>query len=152
MLDEHRDRNFEPESGRFLVCFLGIENKGAEELGDHEAAIYDTVEEIFVNAQYYDVVSKRFVDTARRASGLRDAEQIYLQEPQERFLSVLKKEGLSPDYFLWGKMTTQTSKHRGLISKQKERRYRFSMEMIDVHSGLVVSKKSHDNIKAYRDW
>ena len=152
LLKQHHDKIMDDETGKFLVAFVGIDNKGAEELGDHEEAIYDSIEEVLVNAKYYDVVSKRFIDVARRASGIRGPEDIFLAEPQQRFLSVLKQDGLSPSYFIWGKMTTQTSTHKGMVSKKKDRRYRFSMEMVDTSTGQVVSKVSESNIKAYKKY
>ena len=97
LLKQHHDKIMDDGAGRFLVAFVGIDNKGAEELGDHEEAIYDTVEEVLVNAKYYDVVSRRFVETARRTAGIRSPEDIFLAEPQQKFLSVLKDGGLSPE-------------------------------------------------------
>lgn len=149
---EQAQRDAIDKGGKFVVAFIGIENKGAEELGDHEEAIYDWIEEVLVEAGAYEILSMRYIKSAMREAGIRRPDDLFTAGAQDRFNDVLKRQGKIADYFLWGKMTTQTSRHKGLISKSKERRYRFSMEMIDAHAGTVVAKKSAKGTKAYTDW
>ena len=124
----------------------------AEELGDHEEAIYDWIEEVLVEAGAYEILSMRYIKSAMREAGIRRPDDLFTAGAQDRFNDVLKRKGKIADYFLWGKMPTQTSKHKGLLSKSKERRYRFSMEMIDAHADTVVAKKSQSGTKAYTNW
>ncbi|MCI0651735.1 MAG: penicillin-binding protein activator LpoB [Planctomycetes bacterium] len=152
LLAKHHSKVVDGGQGKFWVAFIGIDNKSAEEMGDHEAAVYQRIGEVLVNAGYYRSISMRFINTAKRAAGLADPEELFLREPRERFISVLQKEGQTPDYFIWGVLTSQTSKHSGVFTKTKERRYRFDMEMVDAHTGEIVSQESHEVDKEYVDW
>ena len=147
LLDRHRRQVNVQNEGGFLIAFVGIDTLGAEELRDHKVAIYDRVEEVLVNSGQYRMISMRFIDRAKQEAGLVQTEDLFLPKYREAFLSQLHAEGLSPDYLMWGKMTTQSS---DLSSDLRERRYRMSMEMVDSRSGLVVAKESGERIKEYK--
>ncbi len=44
------------------VCFMGVENKSAEELGDFREQIYDHIDAIVSQSEQFKLVSKRYVD------------------------------------------------------------------------------------------
>ena len=123
LLDRHRRQvNVQNERG-YLVAF------------------YDRVEEVLLNSGLYRMVSMRFVERAKQEANLVRTEDLFIEKYWDAFLANLHKEGLSPDFFIWGTMTTQTS---DLTSNMKERRYRMSLEMIG-------AKESGERIKEYRN-
>ncbi len=152
LIQDHQAKvEYHPAKGSLKVAFVGIENSGAEELRDHREAVYDIVEEVLVNAGPYTVLSRRYVEVATREAGLRGPEDIFLKAKRQAFMSNLQEEGVTPDYFLWGKMTTQTTKdHGGVFTrKSRERRYRYSMEMVNSKTGVIETKVSGDSDKLY---
>ncbi|HEV3006940.1 MAG TPA: hypothetical protein VGX78_20885, partial [Pirellulales bacterium] len=44
------------------ICFVGVENKSAEEIGDFKDQIYEQIDARIVASQVFQPVSKRFVD------------------------------------------------------------------------------------------
>lgn len=148
LLARHRGQVNVQNPGGFLVAFVGIDTKGAEDLRDHKPALYDIAEETMVNSGNYRMVSMRFVDRAMQEANLRGADDLFIERNREAFLSNLSQEGLSPDYLMWGEMTTQSSK---VSKKLREVRYRLSIDMIDSRSGLTVAKESGNRVKEYKD-
>lgn len=148
LLARHRGQvNIQNPAG-FLVAFVGIDTKGAEDLRDHKPALYDKAEETMLNSGNYRMISMRFVDRAMQEASLRTADDLFIERNRTSFLANLSTEGLSPDYLMWGVMTTQSSK---VSKKYREVRYRLSLEMIDSRSGLTVAKESGERVKEYKD-
>ena len=134
LLDEHRARL--KEGQKKVICFVDVENKSAEELAENKEAIYELMDAVIVESGVYTNVSRRFVEAALRETGLR-ADEIFLADGRARFLSVLQREGVSPDYLLWGVVTSLSTKGMGI----REREYMLTMEMVDAKTGLVDAKK-----------
>ena len=139
--------------GRLDMAFIGFEKKGVEELRDHESALYQLVEELFVNSGSFDMVSMRMINAAKRRAGISSFEDLLLKDDRQAFLAPLFEQGIDPDYFVWGTFTTQTSTRNGsmLSSGRKQRRYHLTMEMIDTRTGQLVAKRSGTVDKAYRN-
>lgn len=148
LLARHRGQVNIQNPGGFLVAFVGIDTKGAEDLRDQKPALYDKAEEVMLNSGNYRMISMRFVDRAMQEAGLRTADDLFIERNREAFLSNLSQEGLSPDFLMWGVMTTQTS---NVSKKVREVRYRLSMDMVDSRSGLAVAKESGERVKEYKD-
>ena len=142
LLETHAKRRSYP--GKMLICFVGVENKSAEELGANKEALYESIDTVIVNSGIYHNISKRFVDAALRETGIR-TEQIFLAAGRQSFMSVLGREGLTPDYLLWGKLTTLSTAG----SKVREREYQLTMEMVDANSGLIDAKETSKVTKEY---
>ena len=151
LLDEVASRS--QAQGRASIAFIDLEGRGVEELRDHRSAILDTIGTELVNSDLFRLVSMRMVNAAKRSSGVTRADDLFLKEPRERFLSVLFDQGIDPKYFLWGRMTTQTSNvsGRGLFDGDKvERKYLLTLDMVDSKTGEVVAQKQTDLVKLYR--
>lgn len=148
LLSAHRTQVNVQNPGGYLIAFVGIDTKGAEDLRDQKPALYDKAEEVIVNSGLYRMISMRFVDRAMEEASLRGADDLFIERNRESFLANLSQEGLSPDYMMWGVMTTQSSR---ISKKVREVRYRLSMEMIDSRSGLTVAKKSGERMKEYKE-
>lgn len=130
--------------GRLLIGFVGIDNQSAEELAENKEAIYEQIDTVIVNSGLYSNVSKRFIDAALRETGLR-IEQILLREPRARFMSVLGEEGLTPDYFLWGKLTSMSTQGQAV----REREYLLTLELLNTKTGQTDAKETSKVTKEY---
>lgn len=139
------DQASKAEANKKVVCFVEIENKGAEELAENKAAIYEQIDTIIVESKQYSSVSRRFVDAALRNTGLRP-DDIFLGPGREKFMSVLGSQGIVPDYLLWGTVTNLSTV--GL--KVREREYMLTMELVNAQTGLTEAKKSTKLRKEYK--
>jgi len=130
--------------GPYKVAFFGIETKGAEELRDQLPAIYEQIEEILVNSGPFVVLSRKAVDRARQEVGLRDFSDLFIAKNRDAFTGVMGRDSESPDVLVYGTTTTQTTESEGgwFSRDTKERRYSLSLEMIDAHTGTILSKVS----------
>ena len=130
---------------RLVICFVDIENRGAEELADNREAMYEEIDTIIVNSGAYTNVSRRFVESALRATGMR-VEEIFLGRGRNEFMSVLGKEGFTPDYLLWGKVTTLSTEG----SNRREREYLLTLELVDAKTGITEVKQTEKVRKEYK--
>ena len=130
--------------GPYRVAFVGIETKGAEELRDQLPAIYEQVEEALVNSGPFTVISRKAIDRARQEAGLRDFDDLYIAKNRDAFAGILGRDSQSPDVFVYGTTTTQTTESEGGVFTRDttERRYALSMEMIDARTGTILAKVS----------
>ena len=144
LLDEHKARAKERTS-KMLICFIDVENRSAEELGENKEAIYELIDTVIIESGTYANVSRRYVDAALRETGLR-ADEIFLAKGRSKFMAVLGREGVVPEYLLWGKTTTLSTGG----SEINEREYMLTMEMVDAKTGMVDAKKTARVRKEYK--
>ncbi len=138
--------------GPYKVAFFGIETKGAEELRDQLPAIYEQIEEILVNSGPFVVLSRKAVDRARQEIGLRDFDALIIAKNRDAFAGVMGRDSQAPDVLVYGTTTTQTTESEGgwFTRDTKERRYNLSLEMIDVHTGMILAKVSRGQEIEYK--
>ena len=127
-----------------LICFVDIENKGAEELAENKAAIYEQIDTIIVESGVYTPVSRRYVEAALRQTGLRP-DEIFLGQGRQQFMLVLGSQGMTPDYLLWGTVTNLSTD--GVDLRQRE--YLLTMELVNAYTGMTEAKKSSKMRKEY---
>ena len=56
------------------VCFLGVENKSAEELGDSREQISDHIESLISQSEQFHLVSRRYIDAGLKECSLKPDE------------------------------------------------------------------------------
>ena len=148
LIDETLRKLLEQSKGtgqaKKIICFVDVENKGAEELGENKAAIYDQIDTIIVESGVYVNVSRRYVEAALRQTGLRP-DEIFLGQGRQQFMLVLGSQGVTPDYLLWGTVTNLSTDGDQL----REREYMLSMELVNAHTGLTEAKKTSKMRKEY---
>lgn len=130
---------------RMVIAFVDIENMSAEELADNKEAMYEEIDTIIVNSGKYTNVSRRYVEAALRSTGLR-VDEIMLADGRSRFMSVLGKEGFTPNYLLWGKVTSLSTEG----SNRREREYLLTLELVDAKTGLTEVKQTAKVRKEYK--
>ena len=74
------------------ICFVGVENKSIEELGDFKDQIYQQIDTMLVQSQVFQPVSKRVMDAALRETRLRP-DSLLIPENMRMFAAVLGTAG-----------------------------------------------------------
>jgi hypothetical protein len=128
-----------------LVCFVDIENKSAEELAENKEALYEQIDTVIVESGAYSSISRRYVEAALRKTGLL-SEDIFFPDGRAKFMAVLGESGLTPNYLMWGKVTSLSTNG----SKLREREYLLTMELVNAKSGLTEAKTTSKVRKEYK--
>lgn len=134
-----------PEGEVRKIAFVGIENRGAEELGDIRESTNQIIETVIFQAKRYDMIGQRYVEHGLQVNSMR-AEDLFLHDGREKFVSVLRAEGQDPDYLLWAVYTTLSTTGE----KERQRDYLLTLELIDARSGRLMQKETARVRKAYR--
>ena len=112
------------------VCFVGVENKSAEELGDFKEQITQIIDTRIVESGAFQPISRRFVDTGLRATRLRP-DELFLPASQRQFLAVMEQQGQPFDYLLFATLTSGTT--RGNNDFQRD--YLLTLELVNINTG-----------------
>lgn len=134
-----------PEGEVRKIAFVGIENRGAEELGDIRESTNQIIETVIFQAKRYDMIGQRYVSHGLQVTGM-VAEDLFLHGGREKFVSVLRQEGQDPDYLLWAVYTTLSTAGE----KERQRDYLLTLELTDARSGRLMQKETAKVRKAYR--
>jgi len=134
-----------PDTGMRQIAFVGVENRGAEDLGDIREATNQQIETVIFQAKRFDLVSQRYVNHAFMTAGLRP-EDLFLASGRDEFVGILREQGQDPDYLLWAIYTTLSTGGE----HERQRDYLLSLEMVDAETGRLVEKETAKVRKAYR--
>jgi hypothetical protein len=112
------------------ICFVCVENRSIEELGDFKEQIYEQIDSQILQSQLFDPVSRRFVDAALYETRLRP-DSLFLPENMRLFMAALEQQGQPFDYLLYAKLTSGTTEN----NHDYQRDYLLTLEMVNVHTG-----------------
>ena len=132
-----------PTNGPMRICFLGVENKSIEDLGDFRETLYEQIDQRILHSGNFQPVSKRFVDAGLQAANLRPDEVLMPQNM--RILTERMEQMQQPfDFVLYAKVTSGTTRSNA----NYEREYLLTLEMVNVHNGQYA-KESATIVKKY---
>jgi hypothetical protein len=132
-----------PANKPMQICFLGVENKSSEELGDFRETLYEQIDQRVLNSGNFQPVSKRYVDSGLQAANLRPEEVLLPQNM--RILTDRMEQMHQPfDFVLYAKVTSGTTRSNA----DYQREYLLTLEMINVHNGQYA-KESATIVKKY---
>ena len=112
------------------VCFIGVENKSIEEIGDFKEQIYQHIDTKILESQAYQPISRRFVEAGLMESRLRPAE-LFIPQNMRLFSEVMERQGQPFDYLLYATITSGTTRSNA----DYQRDYLLTLEMVNVRSG-----------------
>lgn len=125
------------------VCFIGVENKSSEEIGDFKEQIYQMIDTRILESGQYQAISRRFVQAGLAEVRLRP-DQLFVPDNMRMFSAVMERQGQPFDYLLYATITSGTT----VSNKDYQRDYLLSLEMINIHTGQA-DKESATLSKGY---
>jgi len=125
------------------VCFIGVENKSIEELGDFKEQIYQHIDTQLSGAPNFAPISRRFVDAGLLETRLRP-DQLFMPTNQRAFAAHMEQAGQPFDYMLYATLTSGST----LNNKSEQRDYLLTMELVNIHTGQY-EKESASIRKGY---
>lgn len=115
---------------RKRICFVGVENRSAEELGDFREQIYEQIDSQILQAPLFESVSRRAVDAALFKTRMRP-DLLFLEQNRQIFAAALQQEGQPFDYLLYAKLTSGTTQS----NHDYQRDYLLTLELVNVYTG-----------------
>jgi hypothetical protein len=134
-----------PPPGKKSICFVGVENKSSEDLGDFRNQIVEIIDTKINTSQAFVQVSRRYVEAGLSSQRLRP-DELFVPENQRKFLAVMESQGTPFDYLLFATVTSGTTSSAGGTQKD----YLLTLELIDIRTGLSDKETSAPIRKAYR--
>lgn len=119
-----------PDGACKRICFVGVENRSAEEIGDFKEQIYEIIDSHIAGSGAFKPVSKRFVDAALQETRLRP-DNLFLPNNQRMFAAALEQGGQPFDYLLFAKITSGTTGSNG----DYQRDYVLTLDLVNINTG-----------------
>jgi len=135
--------SFDGAPGPMRICFVGVENKSVEELGDFKEQIYQMIDSRLLEGGAFHAVSRRYVEAGLRETRMRP-DQLMIPQNMRTFAAGMEQMGQPFDYLLFATLTSGTTRS----NKDYQRDYLLTLEMIDVRSGQY-DKQSATLSKGY---
>ncbi|MBX3441263.1 MAG: penicillin-binding protein activator LpoB [Planctomyces sp.] len=129
--------------GRKRICFVGVENKSIEEVGDFREQIYEQIDTIISQSGSFQVINRRFVEAGLRECRLRP-DDLFLPTNRRMFAAALEQLDQPFEYLLFAKITSGTTNN----NKDYQRDYLMTLELVDVQTG-DTDKESAELRKGY---
>ncbi len=128
---------------RKRVCFLGVENKSAEEIGDFKEQVFEQIDQQINCSEMFELISRRFVEAGLRQARLGPSD-LFVPANQRIYAAIMEEMQQPFDYLLYAKITSGTT----VSNKNYQRDYMLTLEMVNVHSG-AYDKESATLRKGY---
>jgi hypothetical protein len=133
----------EPIPAPIRICFVGVENKSAEEIGDFKEQLYQSIDSKIVDSQTFAPISRHFIDAGLRETRLRP-DQLYVPQNMRDFQAFMEQQGQPFDYMLYAILTSGTTRE----NKNYQRDYVLTLELVNVQTG-EYDKQSAELSKGY---
>lgn len=139
-------------SGVSTVCFVGIENKSAEELNDFKDQIYERIDSQINQSESFRSVSRRMIDAALLETRLRP-DSLFLPGNRELFAASLGRQGTPIDTLMYATITSGTTDR----NHSTQRDYLLTLEMVNLHTGEYLKesatiRKGYHKTRAGKWW
>lgn len=112
------------------ICFVGIENRSSEEIGDFKDQIYECIDMKILHSGVFQPVNRRFVDAGLMQTRLRP-DELFIPQNQRNFVAALEQQGQPFDAMLYAVITSGTTRE----NKDYQRDYLLTLELVDIHNG-----------------
>jgi hypothetical protein len=125
------------------ICFVGVENKSAEDIGDFKEQIYQSIDSRILESSVFQSVNRRFVDAGLRDTRMRP-DQLLVPENMRAFSGHMEQQGQPIDYLLYATITSGTTRE----NRKYQRDYVLTLELVEVGTGNY-DKQSAELSKGY---
>ncbi|WP_391564843.1 penicillin-binding protein activator LpoB [Allorhodopirellula solitaria] len=139
LLPDALDPNYPTQlvTGPARVCFIGIENKSAEELVDFKDQLYERIDSQINESSSFRSISRRLIDAALIETRLRP-DSLFLPANRAAFAAALGRQGTPVDYLLYATITSGTTDR----NKSTQRDYLLTLEMVNLETGDYIKESS----------
>jgi Peptidoglycan-synthase activator LpoB len=125
------------------VCFVGVENKTAEEIGDFKELLFESIEAKISESGQFTTINRRYVEAGLQQLRLRP-DQLFIPGAQAQFAGVMQTQGQPFEYLMFAKLTSGTTRQ----NKDYQRDYLLTLELVDIRNGQQ-DKQSAEISKGY---
>lgn len=129
---------------RKRICFAGVENKSAEELGDFREQIYQKIDTCINTSREFEMINRRFVEAGLRQCGLRP-DDLFVPGSRRMFAASMERLDQPFEYLLFATITSGTTRSNG---KDYQRDYLLTLELVHMETGRS-DKESAEIRKGY---
>ncbi|MDY3562350.1 penicillin-binding protein activator LpoB [Gemmata sp. JC673] len=126
------------------ICFVGLENKSSEDLGDFKEQIVEIIDTKINTSQVFAQISRRFTEAGLREARMRP-DEMFLPANQRKFLAIMEQQGQPFDYLLFATITSGTTRNNDATQKD----YMLTLELVNIQTG-TPDKESASIRKGYR--
>ena len=129
------------------ICFIGVENCTAEEIGDFKEQIYELIDSAINESQQYHEISRRYVDAGLKTLRL-PPDQLFIKENQRNFQAIMEEMGQPFDFMLFAKLTSGTTQQ----NKDYQRDYLLTLELVNIHNGDPIKESAKLRKGYHKTW
>jgi hypothetical protein len=129
---------------RKRICFVGVENKSAEEIGDFKEQIYQKIDTCITASDCFEPIHRKYVEAGLRQCGLRP-EDLFVPQSRRNFVVAMEQLQQPFDYLLYATITSGTTKSN---KKDYQRDYLLTLELIHMETGKA-DKEAAEIRKGY---
>lgn len=119
------------------VCFLGVENRSAEEMGDFKEQVYEQIDASVAGSGSFDTISRRYIEAGLRSCHLR-TDDLLTPDGQRAFQAAMEQQGQAFDYLLYATLTSGTT----ISNNDKQRDYLLTLELVNVQTGQYTKESA----------
>jgi hypothetical protein len=119
------------------ICFIGVENKSAEEIGDFKEQIYQCIDSKILESGAFQPVSRRYVEAGLRETRLRP-DELLVPAGMRTFSAYMEQQGHPFDHLLYATITSGTTRD----NKDYQRDYLLTLELVDVRTGQYFKESA----------
>jgi hypothetical protein len=131
------------QPGQLRVCFVGVENKSMEEMGDFKDDLFQRIDSRILQSQVFQSVSRRYVEAGLQQCRLRP-DDLMVPSNLRTFTASMEQMQQPFDFLLFATVTSGTTRS----NKDYQRNYLMTLELVNVHNGQA-DKESAELEKQY---
>jgi hypothetical protein len=128
---------------RRRICFVGVENASAEDIGDFKEQVFEIIDQRILDSQSFESINRRAVDAALRETRSRP-DELLIPERMRAFAATMESQGHPIDFLLYARLTSGTTRS----NRDEQRDYLLTLELVDVRTG-TYDKQSAELSKGY---
>ena len=129
---------------RHAVCFVGVTNKSAEEIGDFKEQIFHCIDARLQESPEFVSLNRQYVEAGLTELRIRP-ESLFLPDRRQQFIEVMERQGQPIEFLMFATITSGTTRE----NTEYQRDYQLVLDLVNVHTGqsdkqvAMISKAYH---------